>query len=274
MIMDIQLDRKRILDGLEKIWTEWVDWAVLLSSVDWNVLSRCPGWTVQDNMAHIVGTEYMLQGHPIPDIEFSKDHLKNPIAEGNERWVQSMRSMSGSEVLEAFRKVVTERLEQLHLMSDEEITKVGWSPVGEVPYLRFMHVRIYDSWLHLEDCREPLGHELSLGGLSAEIAVDEVTTAAGYIIGKKGRAPNGSRVEIVLTGPVERIIRVTVDDRASVVQTFDSEPTVTLTMSAHDWLALTGGRKDPVPIIEDGQVVLGGDEVLARQLVENLAFTI
>jgi len=37
---------------------------------------------------------------------------------------------------------------------------------------------------------------------------------------------------------------------------------------------LTGGRVDPVPLIEDGRVALGGDLVLARQLAERLAFTI
>ena len=58
-------------------------------------------------------------------------------------------------------------------MTDEEILKVGWSPVGEVPYLRFMHVRVYDSWLHLEDCRAPLGHQPSTGGRPAEMAVAE-----------------------------------------------------------------------------------------------------
>jgi putative sterol carrier protein len=58
------------------------------------------------------------------------------------------------------------------------------------------------------------------------------------------------------------------------VESFDEGPTCTLSMSSHDWLALTGGRKDPVPLVEDGSVALGGDEALARQLVERLAFTI
>ena len=272
--MDIELDRTRILGGLEQIWTEWSDWANGLSADDWATPSRCPGWTVQDNLSHIIGTEYMLQGRPAPDVEFPTTHLKNPIAEGNERWVESMRSMSGPEVLEAFRVISAERLGELHAMSDEEILKVGWSPVGEVPYLRFMNVRVYDSWLHLEDCREPLGHEPSAGGRPAEMSVEEVTTAAGYIIGKKGGAPNGSRVEVTLTGPVEATIRVVVDGRASVVDAFDGEATATLSMSSHHWLALTGGRKDPVPMIDDGRVALGGDLPLARQLAERLAFTI
>jgi len=159
-------------------------------------------------------------------------------------------------------------------MSDDEILKVGWSPVGEVPYLRFMHVRVYDSWLHLEDCRVPLGHQPAGGSRPAEMSVAEVATAAGFVIGKKAGAPDGSRVEVTLTGPVEAVIRVAVDGRANVVDELDGGPTVTLAMSSNDWLALTGGRVDPQPLIDDGRVVLGGDVDLARHMAANLAFTI
>ena len=272
--MEIELDRGRILGGLEQIWTEWSEWAAGLSDEEWATPSRCPGWTVQDNLAHIVGTERMLQGHSAPEVEVSGEHVRNPAGEGNERWVESMRSLSGPEVAEEFRSVTAERLAELAAMSDEQILAVGWSPVGEVPYLRFMHVRIYDSWLHLEDCRAPLGHPSCAGGRPAEMSVAEVTTAAGFVIGKKAGAPDGSRVEITLTGPVAATIRVAVDGRARVVEELDGEPTATLALSSNDWLALTGGRVDPVPLIEDGRVALGGDLVLARQLAERLAFTI
>ncbi|GIT76775.1 MAG: maleylpyruvate isomerase family mycothiol-dependent enzyme [Actinomycetota bacterium] len=272
--MEIDLDRGQILGGLEEIWSTWSGWADGLSGDDWATPSRCPGWTVQDNLAHLIGTERMLQGYQAPDVEYPTEHLKNPVAEGNERWVESMRPLSGPEVLAKFQTVSAERLGQLHAMSDDEILKVGWSPVGEVPYLRFMHVRIYDSWLHLEDCRAPLGHPSCAGGRPAEMSVAEVTTAAGFVIGKKAGAPDGSRVEVTLTGPVAATIRVAVDGRARVVEELDGEPTATLALSSNDWLALTGGRVDPVPLIEDGRVALGGDLVLARQLAERLAFTI
>ena len=272
--MEIQLDRGRILGALEEIWTEWSDWAESLTDPDWVMPSRCPGWTVQDNLAHIIGTERMLQGEPAPDVEHPTEHLKNPIAAENEKRIQALRSLSGSEVLDLFRTVSAERLGQLHAMSEEEILKVGWSPVGEVPYLRFMHVRVYDSWLHLEDCRAPLGHEPSIGGVPARMAVDEVTTAAGFVIGKKAGAPEGSRVEVTLTGPVSEVVRVVVEDRARVVDEFDGEPTVTLAMSSHDWLALTGGRIDPKPLVDDGRVALGGYLELAGHMANNLAFTI
>ncbi len=271
---EIELDRGRILGALAEVWADWADWGSGLTDEQWATPSRCPGWTVQDNLAHIVGTERMLQGEPAPDVEFPTEHLKNPIAAENEKRIQALRSLSGPEVLDLFRTVSAERLGQLDAMSDEEILAVGWSPVGEVPHLRFMHVRVYDSWLHLEDCRAPLGFDPSGATVPARMSVDEVTTAAGFVIGKKAGAPEGSRVEVTLTGPVEGVVRVAVDGRAQVVETFDDEPTVTLALSSNDWLALTGGRIDPQPLIEDGRVALGGDVELARSMAANLAFTI
>ena len=270
----MELDRARILTGLAEAWGQWDAFADGLSDDDWATPSRCPGWTVQDNLAHIVGTELMLDGRPSPDLEVSGDHIKHPAGVGNEKWVESFRSGSGPDVLAAFREISSKRLTDLDAMSGDEFLAVGWTPVGEAPYGRFMQVRVYDVWLHLQDCREPLGMPGDESGLPAEMSVDEIATAIGYIIGKKGGAPDGSRVEIVLTGPVERVLRVAVDGRANAVDEFEAGPTATLAVSSTDFAALTGGRVDPGPYLADGRVALGGDEELARQLAENLAFTI
>jgi len=270
----MELDRARILMGLREVWSFWDAFADQISVADWSSPSRCPGWTIQDNLAHIIGTELMLDGQPSPDLEVNGDHIKHPIGAANEKWVESFRSVSGAEVLDIFRQISSKRLTDLDAMSNDEFLAVGWTPVGEAPYARFMHIRVYDAWLHLQDCREPLNIPGNEFGLAAEISIDEIATAMGYIIGKKGSAPDGSRVEITLTGPVERVLRVEVDGRAAVVEKLDGDPTVELSMSSTDFTALTGGRTDPISYLEARRVTLGGDEQLARKLLENLAFTI
>ena len=98
----MDIDRVRILTGLAEAWGQWDAFADGLSGDDWATPSRCPGWTVQDNLAHITGTELMLDGRPMPDLEVSGDHIKHPMATNNEKWVESFRSGSGAAVLEAF----------------------------------------------------------------------------------------------------------------------------------------------------------------------------
>ncbi len=269
----MNINKEHILAGLTEVWSAWGSFGADLTTAQWATPSRCPGWTVQDNLAHLVGTERMLSGHPAPEGDPGGDHVLNPLAAGNEKWVDSLRAISGPEVLAAFQEISASRLATLNAMSDEEFVAVGWTPIGESPYGRFMQIRVYDAWLHLQDCREPLGLPGDESGLVAEISVDEVGSAMGFIIGKKGGAPDGSRIEVTLTGPIERTLRVEVDGRAKAVEVLSGPPTATLAMTSTDFLALTGGRHAGAPFIAEGRVTLGGDEILARQLAERLAFT-
>ncbi|HEX7992649.1 MAG TPA: hypothetical protein VF506_01945, partial [Streptosporangiaceae bacterium] len=100
----------------------------------------------------------------------------------------------------------------------------------------------------------------------------EVVLALGYIIGKKGRASDGSSVLIRLTGPVERDLPVVVDGRARVVPRIAGEPTASLALSSSLFLRLAGGREEAGQAL--GRIEVGGDEALGRQLATNLAYTI
>ena len=271
----MSIDKTQIVEGLNQIWGKWSQFGSELNENQWQTSSRLPGWTVKDNLSHIVGGEYMLSGQKLPEVEVSADHVKNPVGEANEKAIQSFREKKGSEVLTLFNEVTAERFQVLSEMSEEEFQAVGWTPAGEAPYGRFMQIRVYDAWLHLQDCREPLGLPGDEDGLTAEIAINEVSSAAGYIVGKKGKAPEGSRIQIIISGPVERTLRVEVNDgRASLVESFNEDPTSTLKMSSLDFTALTGGRDDSIRYLEDGRVVLGGDLEVARRIAENLAYTI
>ena len=53
--------------------------------------SILPGWSVQDIVAHMVGTESMLAGETAPEAKRDlreSDHVRNDIAAMNEQWVE------------------------------------------------------------------------------------------------------------------------------------------------------------------------------------------
>lgn len=126
--------------------------------------------------------------------------------------------------------------------------------------------------MHEQDIRNAVGTPGNESGPIAEQALDEVVKALGYIVGKRGRAPDGSSVRIRLTGPVERDLHVVVDGRAKVVAAIVGEPTASLALASSLFLRLAGGREDPAAAM--GRIELGGDAALARQLAANLAYTI
>lgn len=271
----MHIEKELILQGLKSVWSHWIEFGSELTEEDWETPSRLPGWSVKDNLAHLVSGEYMLSGRSLPKSEVSAEHIKNPIGEANEQALYSFRDKTGLEVLEAFKEITSERLEKLAVMSDKEFQAIGWTPAGEAPYGRFLQIRVYDAWLHLQDCREPLGLPGNEGGIAAEIAITEVSSAIGYIVGKKGKAPEGSCIEICITGPVERTFRVVVKDgRASQVESFECEVTSSISLSSLDFATLTGGRNEAGEFLLDKRVILGGDLEIARQIAENLAYTI
>lgn len=237
-----------------------------------------PGWTVQDQLAHMAGVELMLDGVPAPEVDISHlDHVRNDVARMGEVWVEDMRRLSGPEVLEVFRAVTARRLASLRSMTQAEFDAPSWTPVGaDETYGRFMRIRHFDVFMHEHDVRQALGLADRAEPDEVASALSEVEPSLGYIVGRRAGMPDGSRVRIALTGPAARTYRVVVDGRARVVADdaeLGGEPTVSLSMSTMLFLRLAGGRQAAAPYL-GGDVVLGGDEDLARQLAEHLTFTI
>ncbi len=263
-----------LIDLLGAQWSAIVSLLTDLPGEAWSV-TVLPGWDVHDVLAHMVGTECALAGKempPVPDGADGWEHVRNDIGKVNEAWVESRRRVSHQELLAEFTAMTSERLASLRAMSVDDFYAPSWTPAGPGTYARFMQIRVFDCWMHEQDIRTAVGRPGNESGPAAERSLDEVVGALGYIIGKRGRAPDGSSVLIRLTGPIERDLRVIVEGRARVTDELDGDPTATITLSSSLFLRLAGGRQDPGT--STGEIRLDGDIELARQLASNLAFTI
>ncbi len=272
-----QADKDRIVTLLGDEWSVIADLASRLDPDGW-VAPALPGWDVHDVLAHMVGTERMLDGVALPPVAVGGDggnggdHVRNDIGKANEAWVISLRTRSHAELLADFRAITAKRLASLTEMSTDEFYKPSWTPAGDGTYGRWMEIRVFDCWMHEQDIRVAAGRPGQEEGPAAEQSLAEVIGALGYIIGKRGRAPDGSSVLIRLTGPIERDLHVVTSGRAKVVDALDDEPTATISLSSSLFMRLAGGRQNPEGAL--GEVKLGGDVGLARQLATSLAFTL
>lgn len=223
----------------------------------------------------MIGTERTLAGverPKVPEGSADGDHVRNDIARLNEAWIVTLRDRSDADLLADFCAITAERLASLRAMSPADFNAPSWTPAGNATYARFMQIRIFDCWMHEQDIRAAVGIPGNDGGAIVEQALAEVVLALGYIVGKRGGAPDGGRVRISLTGPIERDLHVVVDGRAKVVDTLNGEPTATLRLSSSLFLRLAGGREDAQAALDS--MTLGGDVDLARQLAVRLAYTI
>src|SRR5262249_46338074 len=59
-------DMEPCITLLDSVWSDIADLCDGLSDAQWDTLTECPGWTVKDNVAHMIGTERMLAGDQAP----------------------------------------------------------------------------------------------------------------------------------------------------------------------------------------------------------------
>jgi uncharacterized protein (TIGR03083 family) len=274
-----KLDKAEILDGLFASWDAIEHLLIGVPDASWMTPTPLPGWCVHDVVAHVIGTESMLQGIPTPepDVDVTTlDHVRNPIGELNECWIRQLSGEPGTDLLDRFRSVTAERRAALMEMSDDEWNAPTITPAGPDSYGRFMRIRVFDCWMHEQDIREALGQPSSdaeLDSAAAQRALDEMAVSMGFVVGKLGKAPDGSRVLIELTGPLTREIRVVVDGRAAVVDDFGAAgPTTVIRFDGLQFTRLGGGR--PMTTGRSREVEFDGDEEVGQRIVANLAYVI
>ncbi|WP_278265106.1 maleylpyruvate isomerase N-terminal domain-containing protein [Nocardia sp. AG03] len=274
-------EREHLTDLLAQ---QWEAIAALVADLDenaWRRPSPLPGWTIFDVVAHVIGTESWLLGETPPphdplrpktDVR-TLPHVRNEVAVLNEIWVDRLRPLSGKRLLALFDEVTERRRAALVAMDDDAWAEPTVSPVGQVPYGRFMRVRLFDCWMHELDLADGIGRSVPEGGDRAETAFTELTLGLGRAVVKGAEAPEGAHITLELTGPVTRQVHVAVvDGRGVLLDTAEGTPTTVIRLDSGLFARLRGGR---ITVDEHlGAIDIDGDTDLGARLVRNLAFTI
>ncbi|MDA8373273.1 MAG: maleylpyruvate isomerase family mycothiol-dependent enzyme [Actinomycetota bacterium] len=268
-----------IVSALRETWFSLDGYCSQLAPEQWEVASDCPGWSVKDVLAHVVGTERQLLGDRAPILaeEAIGGHVKNEIGRSNEAWVESMRSRSGTEVLSIFESTINARLDALDALSDEEFDADSWLPVGKGSYRDFMAIRVMDCFVHEQDIRISTGGSFLAHERSGRIALDQLLAGLPYVIGKKVKPLEGTTIRVDVTSRSDTIASVRVrmqDGRASVVQEADAIDDAVLRCTFEAYLFAAAGRLVAPGYLSGGSVAFEGDEGLALQVFENLGFVI
>lgn len=263
-----------VVDLLDQTWRSTADACAGLTEADWEAATDCTGWTVRDQLSHVIGTELSLGGHPSPPpVDPVPGHVRNSFGESNEAWIEERRSRPGAAVLAEFTEVTRRRVDELTAMSEERFEKVGPSPVGEVPYRQFMWTRAFDSWVHEQDLRRALGRSGDRDGAAEALTLDRVVSAMGYVLGRQVKPAEGTTVVWEITGPLARVVSIGIESgRGVVLEDRPPQPTAQLTLGAETFWRLGCGRIDPAAALADGSVELAGDADLGTAVVTAMNF--
>jgi uncharacterized protein (TIGR03083 family) len=269
-----------LIDRLDEVWNDIAGLCDGLTVEEWATPTECPGWSVFDNVAHMIGTERLLDGErPSASAEASADapHVRNDIGRANEQWIDTYRGWDGAALLDEFRRVTARRLDTLLAMTPEQWDAEGFTPEGPGPYRQFMAIRVFDCWYHDQDIREALGRRGFLEGDVADLSLGRIPAKGlGYVVGKKAAAPPGSVVVFVVEGSPEIVAAISVppEGRAVLLDDAPADASVRVTTDRRTFARLAGGRWSGDDARAHGVLRVDGDAELGNRVVDNMAFTI
>ena len=265
-----------IIDALEQTWNS-IDTLLRPQPPEvYDAPTPCPGWSVRDVLSHLLGFEEMVRGAPVPEFSGAwPSHVRNPLGELNEAFVSAHRHEAGLDVLDQFREASRRSLVALRTLDDAAWDKVGWSPEGERPYHRFQETRVLDSWIHLQDIRDALGEPEDDHGAGEEIVVNRFEGVLPFVIGKKMKVPEGSLVQINLTGRLARTILIAVlDGRAASLEHSEKNPDLELTTPVALFWRRGAGRISAESFLGATATDVRGSRDMAQSFAENLAIMV
>ena len=270
------MSHRQLVDNTERVWKALESLCADFDEAQWKTATDCPGWSVQDQISHIVGSESGILGRPAPDhTPADVSHTKNELGRRNEVVVDWRRSWPGERVLDEFREVTAERMKHLRSMTSEDFEVKTQTPVGPGSMRMYMAIRIFDAWVHEQDIRRALGIPGGLDGPVAEHAMSRIVLAMPYVVGKKAAAPDSASVVFEVTGPTKLTLPIGVDrGRAKPLDAAPDNPTVRLRTDFETFACLACGRWDPDKVLAAGGVAIEGDVALGEKVVRQLNFMI
>lgn len=258
------------IDKLAATWAAVSELGAGLTESQWKLPTDCPGWTVQDNLSHLIGTERTLQALPPTEtVAAPAAHVKNAIGQMNENDIEHRRGRSGAEVLAEWNDLVALRLATLRSGDETYFAKEMMTPTGPGTLADFLHIRVMDSWAHEQDMRRAVGVPGSLDTPSAEHSIDRLLRTIPIVVGKRAGAPEGSTVVLEITGPVRRTVPVTVvEGRAKVVGTVPADVLATVRIDSEAFAVLALGRRTGDDLADRWSVE--GDQAIGSAVVRQL----
>jgi len=274
-------DRDAAVGGYLEALTAMRDLATELSDDEWALPTDLPGWSVQDNVAHVAAVEDELAGRPLPDHlpDYSLlSHVKNPFAAHMEIGVDFRRGVRPADLVAELLGIVDDRTEQLAAIGDDPDEMVLGPMGSQRPVGRSTGIRAFDIWAHEQDVRRATGRPERLTGLAAAAALERIVAALPVVVSKEAQLPASTVVRFDIDGPgpftsgLSLDVVVDAEGHGRVVSDSGSHPTtptVTLEMDFATLAHLSCGRYRA----SDSDVVVTGDTEQAARVLDALAIT-
>jgi len=241
----------------------------------WDLPSRIPPWDNHDVLAHLHAQEIAaaaLVGDEVaPELEEYKQTSGGILdVDGfNAFAVERRKQISTHQLATEWGKAASLLLDRASLASDQDwaSSRVPWLG-GDIPLRYLIQTRVVEWWLHGEDIRYGASMDVRFIHNSIYLVNDLAIRMLPYALGLAGLELPGLSVRVDLDGAGEGSWHYALapGERPSA----DKEPDAFIEGRGYRF-ALVAGRRVPAEhFLEDGNLVVGGDEDLATAILDNL----
>lgn len=260
-------------------WTQSIEAiSELVSSLvdgEWNRATECPGWSVRDVVSHVIGGECEALGDPRPIHTLPRDlfHVTDEKSRYMEVQVDVRRHHTGPEMTAELEYTIIRRSRQLRNEKRAPDASVSHPVYGSMTLAEFLELRAFDVWVHEQDLRRALGKPGNLDSPAAQIARDVLLGRLPDVVAKTAAAPRKSAVVFDISGPVEFLRTVRVDDKGNgrVDGSPSLGPVVTFTTDWETFVRLACGRVRPKKVAD--KLKIEGDPGLADRILDGFPKT-
>lgn len=250
-----------------------------LPSDSWNRPTECPGWSVRDIVSHVIAIESELLGDPRPIHSLPSDlrQITDEVSRYLELPVDKRRCHTPPEMTSELEYVIIRRSRALRNARTEpdELVRFPAGPYGfDLPYQELLRLRVFDVWVHEQDLRRALRLPGNLDTPAAVVSRDLLLDGLPKVVAKLAGAPAGSTVAFDVSGPLEflRTVRVDENGRGSIDSQITLGPDVQFTLDWETYVRLACGRVRP-DALPAGTVRVEGDKELAERILANFVLT-
>lgn len=167
-----QRTNSELVDAVDDVLLQTLSVARDLSESDADLPTDCPGWTVRDVLAHMVGLEQVLQGAPQPAVDLPDlDHVVNDFDRYMEQQVHIRRRLPLAAIADELAGLRSRRTPTLRSLAQQDDPVVP-SPFREQPMSKAMPIRVFDLWAHEQDIRRAVGLPPRVDCAAAEISME------------------------------------------------------------------------------------------------------
>jgi uncharacterized protein (TIGR03083 family) len=246
----------------------FVEVVATLRDDDWSRPTGCPGWTVQDVVAHVVGLEDVLTGGAEPDVEVPDGlaHVTDDVSAYTETHVHARRGRHPAELIDELAAVVARRRDQL--AGDLEVMAPGLLG-GRQPLGHTLGLRAFDIFCHEQDVRRAVGRPGHLDGPAASDGLRRILRGLASVLPDRVVADEASLV-LEVDGHQTGTLWLDLGTGETLGEP-PTDPTVSMRFDYADLVPLACGRHDapdPARVAE-----VHGNDALAARVLTSLSIT-